>query len=130
MRPSNASRNPDESRVPARRGPRPKAGWLFLLALCAVQFVPLHQAGVAPASAAPSSRWYYQEDVFLANTVGPNYTEEFDMMDWGNPLFGDDVTWDAPGANGYSWTATAYDAGLFSIPSGLSTNYALLPITI
>lgn len=131
MRSPNASRNPDESSSSTRRGWRPKLRWLVpLLAFCAVQLVPLQQAGVAPASAAPSSRWYYQEDVFLANTLGPNYTEEFDMMDWGNPLFGDDLTWDAPGANGYGWTAEAFDAGLFSIPSGLSTNYALFPITI
>jgi hypothetical protein len=52
----------------------------------------------APSPAA----WYTNETDFL-NAVGARYIETLDMHTPGNPLKGD-VSWDAPGANGFGWT--------------------------
>ena len=75
-------------------------------------------AGVVGANAT----WFTSEAAFLAATDGVNYTEDFSDFVYGVQLSGD-PSWNAPGANGYGWTASATD-GLWSNDSALSTNVA------
>ena len=77
---------------------------------------------------AAMATWYTDEATFLANIDPTFYLEEFHMMTYGDPLAGD-LTWDAPGANGYGWQASAVN-GLWSGPDSLSTNTAEDPLII
>ncbi|MCB8932083.1 MAG: PEP-CTERM sorting domain-containing protein [Fimbriimonadaceae bacterium] len=78
------------------------------------------------ASAGAHATWFTDEASFLAAIDGTYYLENFDGWSFGNPL-GGDLTWSAPGGNGYGWDAAASN-GLYSLPGGLSTNSPEDPI--
>ncbi len=80
--------------------------------------------------ASANATWYTSEAAFLAATVGPNYTEDFNnFTNFGNPLDGTQTTWSAPGGNGFGFDAAAAQ-GLWSNIGALSTNIANDPITL
>lgn len=72
-------------------------------------------------TAAAHATWYTNEADFVAAIDPTYYLEEFDGFSDGVPLDGSQTTWDAPGGNGYGWTASAVN-GLYSFPSEISTN--------
>lgn len=91
---------------------------------------------LAATAVSANAAWYTSEASFLAALASPNYTENFSGFTFGTPLSGG-PTWNAPGANGYGWTADSVlstggaGGGLYSNISALSLNTAnqLLRIT-
>jgi hypothetical protein len=65
--------------------------------------------------------WYTSESSFVAAINPLFYLEDFSTFTNGSPLSGTG-SWNAPGANGYGFTATAPPNGLFSINGRISTN--------
>jgi hypothetical protein len=81
------------------------------------------------ASSAMAGTWYNSEASFVS-AIQPNpYIEDFSNFTFGSPLDGTQLTWAAPGGNGYGWTASA-PGGLYSNVSALSTNFGNDPVTI
>jgi uncharacterized membrane protein YedE/YeeE len=93
-----------------------------------MKYLPLMLAFGALSSMA-SAQFYTSQANFLANVAPDYYMEQFNGFSFGNPLNGSQVTWNAPGANGFGWQASAPN-GLWSNPGALSTNNANDPITI
>ena len=82
------------------------------------------------ATAASAQTFYTDRPTFLADVAAGFYEEQFNnFTGFGVPLDGSQTTYDAPGANGFDWTASAAQ-GLWSNIGALSTNVALDPITI
>jgi len=79
--------------------------------------------------AAAHATWYTNEASFVSAINSVYYLEDFNDFTFGNPLDGSQNTWQAPGANGYGWSASA-NLGLFSNDGALSTNVALDPIVL
>jgi hypothetical protein len=73
--------------------------------------------------------FYTSEAAFLAAINPTFYVEDFGGFGYGTPLNGSQTTYNSPGANGYTWTASCA-TGLFSSPSALSTNNSNQPISI
>lgn len=86
-------------------------------------------AAAVAASAHANAAWYTSEADFLSAINPDFYLEDFNGWVYGSPLNGSQTTWNAPGANGYGWTASA-SLGLWSNDGSLSTNNAGDPITI
>lgn len=80
------------------------------------------------ASAGAHATWFTDQATFLAAIDPTYYLEQFDNFDFGSPLAGD-LSWSAPGANGYGWDASATN-GLYSLPGAISTNVPEEAITI
>ncbi len=76
--------------------------------------------GLISFSAPARAAWFTSEASFLAALTSNYYLEDFNGWGSGSPLNGT-PSWNAPGANGYGWTASA-NQGLYSLPSGLSTS--------
>lgn len=74
-------------------------------------------------AASAHATFYTDMGSFLAATSGATYTEDFASMTYGSPLNGTQSSWDAPGANGFGFTATNAD-GLWSNVGALSTAVA------
>ncbi|BBO24034.1 MAG: PEP-CTERM sorting domain-containing protein [Armatimonadetes bacterium] len=86
-------------------------------------------AVVGGAIASANATWYFSEAAFVAAIAPGYYLETFAGWTYGSPLNGSQLTWSAPGANGYGWDASA-PGGLWSNPDALSTNSAFDPVTI
>lgn len=87
-------------------------------------------AASAMLVASANATWYTSEAAFLAATVGPNYTEDFNnFTSFGTPLNGTQTTWNAPGGNGFGFQAAAA-TGLWSNIGALSTDTSNDPITL
>jgi hypothetical protein len=85
---------------------------------------------IAFAAVSPSAfaQFFTNEAAFVAALNGPFYKEQFTGWTFGNPLNGSQLTWSAPGGNGYGWDAAAA-SGLWSNIDALSTSSADEPIT-
>lgn len=82
----------------------------------------------ALGAGASAGTWVTSETAFLTALVGAYYTETFDSFTTsGSPLSGQ-TSWDAPGANGFGFTASA-TSGLWSSVGALSTLNAEESIT-
>lgn len=77
--------------------------------------------GVIGLSVASHATFYTSEASFLAAIASPFYLEDFSNFTFGSPLDGSQLSWAAPGGNGYGWTAST-PLGLYSNTSALSTN--------
>jgi len=86
-------------------------------------------AALALAASSAMATFYSTEASFTAAIQPVRYVEDFSNFTFGNPLNGTQLTWAAPGGNGYGWTASAAQ-GLYSNISSLSTNVAFDPLTI
>ena len=85
-------------------------------------------ATLALAASSALAATYTTEASFLA-AIQPNpYIENFSSFTFGAPLDGTQTTYNAPGGNGYGWTASA-PLGLYSNNSAISTNTAFDPLT-
>ncbi|RYG46272.1 hypothetical protein EON79_10575, partial [bacterium] len=76
-------------------------------------------AGLASCAISAQAAWYTNEVAFLA-AVGTSYTENFNGATFGS-ISG--FSWNAPGANGYGWTASS-PQGLYSNVGAMSINNA------
>ncbi|HVT12924.1 MAG TPA: PEP-CTERM sorting domain-containing protein [Fimbriimonadaceae bacterium] len=85
--------------------------------------------GLIAGSVAAHATWYTSEASFLAAIDPTYYLEDFSGFTVGNPLNGLQSSWDAPGGNGYDWTASAV-GGLYSNTHAISTNGSRQPLTI
>jgi hypothetical protein len=79
-------------------------------------------------SVAAQATFYTSESSFLAAINPTFYLEDFTNWTFGAPLDGTQLSWAAPGANGYGWTASSVN-GLFSTPGALSTDSSNDPVT-
>lgn len=86
-------------------------------------------AALALAASSAMATFYTTEASFTAAIKPTRYVEDFSNFTFGNPLNGTQLTWPAPGGNGFGWTASAA-LGLYSNTSSLSTNSAFDPLTI
>lgn len=75
---------------------------------------------VAVASAAHGDTFSSETD-FVNAIQSDYYLETFDDLGFGTV---NAPTWDAPGANGYEWTASGDPGNLYSVPGALSTDVA------
>jgi hypothetical protein len=82
-----------------------------------------------PKTVSSGGTFYTSEAAFLAAINPTFYVEDFGGFGYGTPLNGSQHTYNSPGANGYTWTASC-STGLFSSPSALSTNSPNQPISI
>jgi hypothetical protein len=86
-------------------------------------------AALALAASSAMATFYSSEASFVAAIQPVRYVEDFSNFTFGSPLDGTQLTWPAPGANGFGWTASAAQ-GLYSNNSALSTNVAFDPLTL
>ncbi|HLO99255.1 MAG TPA: PEP-CTERM sorting domain-containing protein [Fimbriimonas sp.] len=86
-------------------------------------------AGLVGLTVSANATFYTSEAAFLAAIDPTFYLEDFSSFTFGSPLDGTQTSWNAPGGNGYGWTASAVQ-GLWSNTSALSTNVANDPIVI
>src|SRR6267378_2880106 len=84
---------------------------------------------IAVSSSLAAGTFYTSEASFTLALNPTFYLEDFSSFTFGSPLNGSQTTYNAPGGNGYGWTAAAA-LGLYSNVSALSTNNANDPITI
>jgi hypothetical protein len=82
-----------------------------------------------PKTVSSGGTFYTSEAAFLAAINPTFYVEDFSTFTYGNPLNGSQTTYNSPGANGYTWTASC-PTGLYSSPSALSTNFPNVAISI
>jgi hypothetical protein len=82
-----------------------------------------------PKMVSSGGTFYTSEAAFLAAINPTFYVEDFGGFGYGTPLNGSQTTYNSPGANGYTWTASC-STGLFSSPSALSTNFPNVAISI
>lgn len=80
-------------------------------------------------SVAAHATWYTDESAFTTAMSGSFYLEDFNDFTFGSPLNGSQLTWTAPGANGYGWQASA-TVGLWSLPGALSVAQNNDPLVI
>ena len=80
------------------------------------------------ASSGRAGTFYTDEASFLLAIDPVFYLEDFSSFTFGNPLDGTQLTYDAPGGNGYDWTAIS--AGLYSNNSALSVSLNNTPIIL
>jgi hypothetical protein len=83
----------------------------------------------APQMVSSGGTFYTSETAFLAAINPTFYVEDFSSFTYGSPLNGPQTTYNSPGGNGYSWTATC-STGFYSSPSALSTTNPNVPISI
>jgi len=83
----------------------------------------------ATASAPAAGTFYTDESQFVL-AIGPvRSVEDFSSFTFGSPLDGTQLTYDAPGDNGFDWTAFSA-TGLYSNTSALSVSVGNTSITI
>jgi hypothetical protein len=81
-------------------------------------------------SSAPAAGTFYTSEASFVLALNPTfYLEDFSGFTFGAPLNGTQLTYDAPGANGYDWTAFCA-TGLYSNASALSVSVGNTAITI
>jgi hypothetical protein len=86
--------------------------------------------GLAASSAPAAGTFYTDESLFLTAINPVFYLEDFNGFTDGSPLGGPpDFTYDAPGANGYDWTAFS-PGGLYANPGALSVFLGNTSLTI
>lgn len=85
--------------------------------------------GLAISSAPAAGTFYTTESSFVSAIDPVFYLEDFNSFTNGSPLDGTQLAYNAPGANGYGWTA-ACPGGCFSNPGALSVSLSETPITI
>jgi hypothetical protein len=89
------------------------------------KYLLMAMAVLAFYSTGSAQQFFTDRAVFLTNVRADYYEEKFDDWAPGEPLDGHQETWDAPGANGFSWTASASGTGnglLYSLSGALSTS--------
>ena len=95
-------------------------------------------AVTAASGTATAATLFTSQAEFLSRVTPGIYFEDFgSMVDYGKPIPGDPppdpvppaLSWAAPGANGFTWTAQA-PHGLYSLPQSLSVNDHQDPLTI
>lgn len=81
-------------------------------------------------SSVPAAGTFYTDEASFVLAISPTfYLEDFSSFTFGSPLDGTQLTYDAPGANGYDWTAFSA-TGLYSNNSSLSVSLGNTSITM
>src|ERR1041384_6812272 len=73
--------------------------------------------------------FYTNESSFLTAIQSGFYLEDFTNFVFASPLNGSQTSYQAPGGNGFGWTASA-NLGLYSANSAMSVNNAQDPLII